>query len=78
MGQSKLKERGEQRRPQIQSWTWKSPIRRCPDKGGRAFQGEGEQRQSSKAGCGLQELTACHSAMHSRENVRTPEGMAAR
>ena len=44
MGQSKLKERGEQRRPQIQSWTWKSPIRRCPDKGGRAFQGEGQQR----------------------------------
>ena len=41
MDQSKLRERGEQRRPRIQPCTWKSPIRRCPDKGDKGIPGRG-------------------------------------
>ena len=45
MGQSKLRERREQRRPWIQPWTWKSPIRRCPHKGDKGILGRGNSTE---------------------------------
>ena len=78
MGQSKLKERGEQRRPRIQPWTWKSPIRRCPDKGDKGLAGRGSSADRVVRQAVVCRSWLCGTVQRTAGQMSEPEGILAR